>query len=65
MPRKEVSELYECKACGGLVASTGGACPYCNETHVGTKTVKTMDGGTKTVKKSWYRRIEIVPERTR
>lgn len=62
---KEVSTLYECRHCGGLATSSQNSCPYCGTKHVGEKEVGKLEGGTKTVKQSWYRRVEIVPERVR
>ena len=42
---KRIQELYECRNCGGLVATTGVACPYCDSTESGTKVVQDLRSG--------------------
>lgn len=57
---KRARKLYECRGCGGLVASTGVACPYCGASDGGTKTVRDLDTGDP-VEKSipWYESVEL------
>lgn len=60
---RETSELYECKGCGGCVASEQLSCPYCGKSEGETVERSTFGDETKEVTKSWYRRVEILPER--
>jgi uncharacterized OB-fold protein len=62
---RETSTLYECKACGGCTASEQLACPYCGKSEGQTVERGSLEGGTVTKQTSWYRIIDIVPERTR
>lgn len=59
----EVSQLFECRNCGGVVASKQLHCPYCKYSKGPEKEVYTLDGsGTKTVNKNWYRLLNIKPK---
>lgn len=57
---KRVEKLYECRACGGLVATKGLSCPYCDASDGGTTTVRDLETGEPTEKtRSWYEPVKL------
>lgn len=57
---KHVRRLFECRSCGGLVATKLPACPYCEETDGGTKTVRSLKTGEPVeITRSLYEKVKF------
>ena len=57
---KYVEKLYECRVCGGLVATKGLSCPYCDASDGGTETVHDLKTGEPAEKtRSWYEPVKL------
>jgi len=57
---KYTSTLYECRDCGGCIASEQLSCPYCGNSEGPTVTRKSLETNESVeATKAWYRLVRV------